>query len=282
MQPARADLHCHSPTKGNTRRQEVAHGYRRFPHRQRQGRHAGRRHAARCSCSSCASSCSLTGTHVGCDTAQCGACTVHVERPRGQVVQRCWPRRSRARGHDDRGHGRSRRRRCIRCRRRSSECHGLQCGFCTPGMVMSAVRARAADNPKASEAEIRERLDGNMCRCTGYQNIVKAVQFCRRADDRQRPEEHGMGDMNDPSPAARSARAVRRKEDSASSPAPASTPTTSTCRTRPTPCSCARRMRTRGSARSTLAAAKKCPAWSTSSPAPTSPTPRSAGCPAAG
>ena len=58
------------------------------------------------------------------------------------------------------------------------ECHGLQCGFCTPGMVMSAVQL-LADNPKASEAEIREGLEGNICRCTGYHNIVKAVQFCQ-------------------------------------------------------------------------------------------------------
>jgi carbon-monoxide dehydrogenase small subunit len=58
------------------------------------------------------------------------------------------------------------------------ECHGLQCGFCTPGMVMSAVQL-LADNPKASEEEIREGLDGNICRCTGYQNIVKAIQFCQ-------------------------------------------------------------------------------------------------------
>ena len=58
------------------------------------------------------------------------------------------------------------------------ECHGLQCGFCTPGMVMAAVQL-LADNPNASEAEIREGLDGNICRCTGYHNIVKAVQFCQ-------------------------------------------------------------------------------------------------------
>ena len=58
------------------------------------------------------------------------------------------------------------------------ECHGLQCGFCTPGMVMSAVQL-LTDNPKASEAEIREGLEGNICRCTGYHNIVKAVQFCQ-------------------------------------------------------------------------------------------------------
>jgi carbon-monoxide dehydrogenase small subunit len=58
------------------------------------------------------------------------------------------------------------------------ECHGLQCGFCTPGMVMSAVQL-LADNPKASEEEIREALDGNICRCTGYHNIVKSIQFCQ-------------------------------------------------------------------------------------------------------
>jgi len=58
------------------------------------------------------------------------------------------------------------------------ECHGLQCGFCTPGMVMSAVQL-LKDNPKATEDEIREGLDGNICRCTGYQNIVKSIQFCQ-------------------------------------------------------------------------------------------------------
>ena len=58
------------------------------------------------------------------------------------------------------------------------ECHGLQCGFCTPGMVMASVQL-LKDNPKANEAEIREALDGNICRCTGYQNIVKSIQFCQ-------------------------------------------------------------------------------------------------------
>ena len=60
------------------------------------------------------------------------------------------------------------------------ECHGLQCGYCTPGMVMSSVQL-LNDNPSATEAEIREALDGNICRCTGYQNIVKSIQFCQSA-----------------------------------------------------------------------------------------------------
>jgi len=67
------------------------------------------------------------------------------------------------------------------------ECHGLQCGFCTPGMVMSAVQL-LKDNPKATEAEIREGLDGNICRCTGYQGIVKAIQFCQSGAKASRAE----------------------------------------------------------------------------------------------
>ncbi|MCW5626571.1 MAG: (2Fe-2S)-binding protein [Burkholderiales bacterium] len=121
----------------------------------------------------------LTGTHIGCDTAQCGACTVHVD---GQAVKSCnmlavqaadravttiegiaaadgtlHPMQAAFRDH-----------------------HGLQCGYCTPGMVMSALDLVASD-PAPSRERIREALDGNLCRCTGYQNIVVAVEAGARA-----------------------------------------------------------------------------------------------------
>ncbi|MEY4125038.1 MAG: Carbon monoxide dehydrogenase small chain [Pseudomonadota bacterium] len=116
----------------------------------------------------------LTGTHVGCDTAQCGACTVHVN---GRAVKSCNMLTAQAQGAevttieglahaDGTMHP---------MQAAFKECHGLQCGFCTTGMVMSAVDI-AKRHPKASELEIRELLEGNLCRCTGYQNIVKAVQ----------------------------------------------------------------------------------------------------------
>ena len=115
----------------------------------------------------------LTGTHVGCDTAQCGACTVHVD---GRAVKSCSILALQADGAEvttieglatgDELHP---------MQQAFRDCHGLQCGYCTPGMVMSAIQL-LKHNPKPSEQEIRERLEGNICRCTGYQNIVKAVQ----------------------------------------------------------------------------------------------------------
>ena len=119
----------------------------------------------------------LTGTHVGCDTAQCGACTIHLN---GRAVKSCSMLAVQAQGGevltieglakaDGELHP---------MQAAFRECHGLQCGFCTPGMVMSAVQL-LHDNPQASEAQIREGLDGNICRCTGYQNIVKSIQFCQ-------------------------------------------------------------------------------------------------------
>ena len=116
----------------------------------------------------------LTGTHVGCDTAQCGACTVIVN---GDAVKSCNTLLAQAADAqittieglakpDGTMHP---------MQAAFKECHGLQCGFCTPGMVMSAVDI-ANRHPNASETEIRELLEGNLCRCTGYQNIVKAVQ----------------------------------------------------------------------------------------------------------
>ena len=118
----------------------------------------------------------LTGTHVGCDTAQCGACTVHMN---GRAVKACSMLAAQAQGASIttiEGLGTNGEMHPMQAAFR--ECHGLQCGFCTPGMVMSSVHL-LADNPKASEAEIRAGLEGNICRCTGYHNIVKAVQFCQ-------------------------------------------------------------------------------------------------------
>jgi aerobic carbon-monoxide dehydrogenase small subunit len=118
----------------------------------------------------------LTGTHVGCDTAQCGACTVHLN---GRAVKACSMLAVQAQGASITTiEGLSQDGTLHPMQAAFRECHGLQCGFCTPGMVMSAVQL-LADNPKASETEIREGLEGNICRCTGYHNIVKAVQFCQ-------------------------------------------------------------------------------------------------------
>ena len=118
----------------------------------------------------------LTGTHVGCDTAQCGACTVHLD---GRAVKACSMLALQAQGGTVLTiEGLSEGAELHPMQAAFRECHGLQCGFCTPGMVMSAIQI-LADNPKATEAEIREGLDGNICRCTGYQNIVKSIQFCQ-------------------------------------------------------------------------------------------------------
>ena len=118
----------------------------------------------------------LTGTHVGCDTAQCGACTIHLD---GRAVKACSMLAVQAQGSEVTTiEGLASGETLHRMQAAFKECHGLQCGFCTPGMVMSAV-ALLKDKPQASEQEIREGLDGNMCRCTGYQNIVKSIQLCQ-------------------------------------------------------------------------------------------------------
>ncbi|WP_341891478.1 (2Fe-2S)-binding protein [Variovorax sp. YR752] len=118
----------------------------------------------------------LTGTHIGCDTAQCGACTVHLN---GRAVKSCSMLAVQAQGAEVttiEGLGKNGELHPMQAAFR--ECHGLQCGFCTPGMVMSAVNL-LNDQPNASEAQIREGLEGNICRCTGYQNIVKSIQLCQ-------------------------------------------------------------------------------------------------------
>ena len=118
----------------------------------------------------------LTGTHVGCDTAQCGACTVHLN---GKAVKACSMLALQAQGGElTTIEGLSKNGELHPMQAAFRECHGLQCGFCTPGMVMSAVQL-LKDNPKATEQGIREGLDGNICRCTGYHNIVKSIQLCQ-------------------------------------------------------------------------------------------------------
>ena len=120
----------------------------------------------------------LTGTHVGCDTSQCGACVVHVN---GSSVKSCTSLAVQADGADVTTiEGLANGADLHAMQEAFREHHGLQCGFCTPGMVMSAVDL-ANRNPDPSEHEVREWLEGNLCRCTGYHNIVKAVQAGARA-----------------------------------------------------------------------------------------------------
>ena len=115
----------------------------------------------------------LTGTHVGCDTAQCGACTVHMN---GRAVKACSMLAVQADGATITTiEGLSVGGELHPMQKAFNECHALQCGFCTPGMVMSAIQL-LQDNPKATEAQIREGLEGNICRCTGYHNIVRAIE----------------------------------------------------------------------------------------------------------
>jgi aerobic carbon-monoxide dehydrogenase small subunit len=115
----------------------------------------------------------LTGTNIGCDTSQCGACTVHVD---GAAVKSCTVLAVQADGSSIATiEGLARNGELHRVQQAFHEEHGLQCGFCTPGMVMTVV-ALLEQNPDPTEAEIRHALDGNLCRCTGYENIVRAVR----------------------------------------------------------------------------------------------------------
>ena len=128
----------------------------------------------------------LTGTKFGCGMALCGACTVHLE---GAPIRSCVTPLAAAEGRRITTiEGLAQNGTMHPMQAAFRECHGLQCGFCTPGMVMSSVQL-LADNPKATDAEIREGLDGNICRCTGYQNIVTAVRAAVDAEpaDEQPP-----------------------------------------------------------------------------------------------
>lgn len=116
----------------------------------------------------------LTGTHVGCDTSQCGACVVHVN---GKSVKSCTMFAMQADGAEVTTiEGLASGAELHPVQAAFKEAHGLQCGFCTPGMVMSAVDL-LQQNPNPTEQEIRSWLKGNICRCTGYHNIVKAIQI---------------------------------------------------------------------------------------------------------
>ena len=115
----------------------------------------------------------LTGTHVGCDTSQCGACVVHVD---GASVKSCTLLAVQADGAQVTTiEGLAKGDELHPMQAAFREHHGLQCGYCTPGMVMSAIDL-AKNNPNLTEQQIRDGLEGNICRCTGYHNIVKAVQ----------------------------------------------------------------------------------------------------------
>jgi carbon-monoxide dehydrogenase small subunit len=119
----------------------------------------------------------LTGTHVGCDTSTCGACTVMLD---GAAVKSCTVLAVQA----DAGEvltieGLAKGEKLHPIQEAFWECHGLQCGFCTPGMILSAYQLLQR-NPKPTETEIRHAIDGNLCRCTGYQHIVDAVQLAAR------------------------------------------------------------------------------------------------------
>jgi carbon-monoxide dehydrogenase small subunit len=114
----------------------------------------------------------LTGTHVGCDTSQCGACVVHVD---GKSLKSCTMLALQAEGAQVTTiEGLAKNGELHPMQAAFREHHGLQCGFCTPGMIMSAIDL-VQTNPSPSEQQIREWLEGNICRCTGYHNIVKAI-----------------------------------------------------------------------------------------------------------
>ena len=132
----------------------------------------------------------LTGTHVGCDTSQCGACVVLVD---GKSVKSCTMLAVEAEGREvttieglSKGEALHPMQECFH------KHHGLQCGFCTPGMILSSIDLLKR-KPDASEHEVREWLEGNLCRCTGYQNIVKAVLACRPLMDGQKGQKTEAG-----------------------------------------------------------------------------------------
>jgi carbon-monoxide dehydrogenase small subunit len=120
----------------------------------------------------------LTGTHIGCDTSQCGCCTVQVN---GRAVKSCSMVAAQADGAQVTTiEGMAKKGKLHPIQQAFSECHGLQCGFCTPGMIM-ATAGLLKDNPNPTEDEIYKGLEGNLCRCTGYINIVKAVKASAKA-----------------------------------------------------------------------------------------------------
>lgn len=136
----------------------------------------------------------LTGTHWGCDTSNCGTCVVWLD---GEPVKSCTVLAAMAGGHEVRTvEGLERDGELDPVQQGFMECHGLQCGFCTPGMMMTA-RALLDRNPSPSESEIREAISGQICRCTGYATIVRSIRwaaaFEARAAGEDEPSEAGQG-----------------------------------------------------------------------------------------
>ena len=139
----------------------------------------------------------LTGTHVGCDTAQCGACTVHLD---GRAVKSCSMLAVQADGHaittveglTPEWSSASAPTEMHPVQVAFWEKHGLQCGYCTPGFIMTLIPF-LEENPDPSDAEIRDALSGNICRCTGYQNIVAAVKLAAARLRAEEGSEHGPG-----------------------------------------------------------------------------------------
>ena len=133
----------------------------------------------------------LTGTHVGCDTSNCGACTVHLD---GEAVKSCTVLAVQADGAQlTTIEGMAQDGELHPMQEAFRECHALQCGYCTPGMIMQSIDL-LNDNPNPSEEEIRLGLEGNLCRCTGYHNIVRAVQLASGQDVPDVPQLAGSAD----------------------------------------------------------------------------------------
>jgi carbon-monoxide dehydrogenase small subunit len=122
----------------------------------------------------------IGGVHAGCNTTSCGACTVHID---GESVKSCTVLAVQADGHEiTTVRGITENGVWHPMQQAFHEAHGLQCGYCTPGMIMASI-SLLKENPDATEQEIREGLEGNLCRCTGYENIVKAVQLVQQHRD---------------------------------------------------------------------------------------------------
>ena len=204
----------------------------------------------------------LTGTHMGCDTTNCGACTVLVD---GRPVKSCTMLAVQVDGREiSTVEGLATASELHPLQEGFKEEHGLQCGFCTPGMMMAA-KALLDENPDPSEEDVRWALSGNLCRCTGYQNIVKSVLW---AADKLR--ERGLTSCRrhwTRSRSAGSAPAASGSRTTASSAARATTPTTSPCPGCCTWRSCAARWPTPGSSPSTPAGRGTSPACAWCSPA---------------
>ena len=196
----------------------------------------------------------LTGPHIGCETSHCGACTVDLD---GKSVKSCTMFAVQANGADIRTiEGMAHADGTLHALQEAfREMHGLQCGFCTPGMIMRAYRL-LQENPNPTEEEIRFGISGNLCRCTGYQNIVKAIQYAAAKIAGGRQGGRRMNDMTPTSEAApRSSKAwaasASASRTSASARARATTSTTSSCPACSTATSSARPMRMRASRAST-------------------------------